>query len=324
MITAPYDSSVWLNFLKCDGFYIEPLVAPRVYNLIGLLPVTYLDGTKKPLKETILPTADLMLACQKFRVGFMPLIRVENPADPGWPRYLDQLSVVTKIDVTFFTRVLLYFNHQGIDERVRVEEVYNVFMSLGNKVDARSEFLKYPFIYLPFLQKAQWVNSSACVWRSPQGYRGKVALFEQWHEQEEFLRTMLSIKNVDLDIVIADIKMHSQSLQRIDLGYLKDLLLMLPRFSKTQMYSQGIKGLADLPIFPVCGMWVLTAVESWASFFVADREDLQRCFWDRVLQLDFPVADIHKLQQGQVFSLLNMERKLLSNIVEEVSKPLGD
>ena len=322
-ITVRYESSVWLNFLKCGGFYVEQVVSPTIYDTIASMPVTCLDGTIESLKETILPNQNLLLASKSLRVESMPFLKVDKPEDPRWATCLNQFFVVTRLDIAFYSKILRYFNHQGIDDKNRVEEIYKAVNCLANPFTARTEFHLHPLIYLPWSEGPRWVTSSACVWRAPPGYREKVILMDQWLEHEEFFRSVLSIKNVDLDMVIADLRKYLKPQQQNERGYMKDLLLMLPRFTKSTLYGDKIKGLSDLPIFPIRNAGSRIIQNSKGRYFIADREDLQKCFDGRIPQLDLSIPDIHKLQQGQIFSLLKMDYRYLSKVVHEESRPLG-
>ncbi|MCJ1402382.1 hypothetical protein MMC11_005602 [Xylographa trunciseda] len=159
---------------------------------------------------------------------------------------------------------------------------------------------------------------SACIWSTSPGLRSKVALSHIWPECEQFFRLSLQVKDATLKTIVDEIKQTSWGSDTNDVNVTKSLFATLQGFVHNYSAGAKIEGLmrtACLPIRNSISDSHILWTTSDGTFFIADREYLQNSFAGKVPTLEFSVDEAYKFRD--IFKLLNLSSKHLSNIVKE-------
>ena len=328
-VVSRYNSPVWLRCLLEGTFTTTAISNLPTYALeqISQLPVMCENGSTVLLRDTMLPSEEILAALTKYGVRLLPILKLDDPSIPGWIQLLGPFHVVTAVDIEFYVWLLHHYKKEGTNDRKHIRKVYLEIASLNDVHAVRSCFTVTPLIFVTRANESRWVKGSVCVWKAPHGTQYKIPLDEQWPDLEEFFRSTLKIGNADLTMTINELKMYSKSpedernARRL---YVQDILLYLAEFSRSTAYEGLVKKLVHDRIFPVRGTSQRQGLNSSrAEFFIADRVHLQDCFEGLIWQLDLAISDIHKLSTARIFQLLDMEDKFLSKQVKEESDPIG-
>lgn len=119
----------WLDLLRRSSSALPVSVC----NELSQLQVTCIDGTLRKLRETLLPSPDLLETAARFNSQSLPFLKLNEPEDRGWVHLLQTLSVGTTLSVSFYVRVLEHLRDAGSKDKERVYEVYKALGSRGEE-----------------------------------------------------------------------------------------------------------------------------------------------------------------------------------------------
>lgn len=108
-------------------------VPASAYKELSEIQVTCVDGALRKLRETLLPSSDLLKTAARFNSQSLPFIKLNEPENRGWPTLLQPLGVGTSLSVGFYVRVLQHLRDQDSKDKERILDVYKALHNHGEQ-----------------------------------------------------------------------------------------------------------------------------------------------------------------------------------------------
>ncbi|KAJ4385382.1 hypothetical protein N0V93_009809 [Gnomoniopsis smithogilvyi] len=176
-------------------------------------------------------------------------------------------------------------------------------------------------IYAPSENGPAWHKTSQCVWSSAARVRGRVSLNDDYGDLENLFVNRLGVKRVNLEMAIDELK-EVGSKASASAGELRESIWTVNSLLAETTEPPESKTILKLRIFPVrypSGSINLASINT--SFFVADREHLEKSFGAKVRLLDFTLNDVVQLEPFMKWTGLG--KLSLSNCVKEMTSQKG-
>ena len=128
-VIAHHGSVSWLDLLRNS----RSRVPASAYKELSEIQVTCVDGALRKLRETLLPSSDLLKTAARFNSQSLPFIKLNEPENRGWPTLLQPLGVGTSLSVGFYVRVLQHLRDQDSKDKERILDVYKALHNHGEQ-----------------------------------------------------------------------------------------------------------------------------------------------------------------------------------------------
>lgn len=295
------------------------------------------NGTSLPLKETFLPTTNLVI--RHDGQDLLPYLdlTITDPYEWDW---LSSLRVTTSRSLSFWLRYLKIC--QGLNIHMKkIPEIYEGIKeyvvtgtsSFGRSATDEQETIKAafsekPLVYLPDKQGGSWHSHTSCVWRAPEFARLKPALASFYPELGNLFETCLGVGSWSATDLFEELRCVSESKCQTSLGELErlqDLLLCLPSFLRDSHHGRHDSALKDVR-FPTRVPGEQNVVlRKFNELIVPDRLLMKASFGDRLPWLDLGLDDMKALMPVlEYLDKLQPRSQFLSNRLTITTKTEGD
>lgn len=190
----------------------------------------------------------------------------------------------------------------------------------------RSEFEKYPLIYVHNNGSSRWLKVSECVWSSSATIRGRVSIKDDYEDMEDFFVDLLDVQQINFDLLEKELR-HRGTAGTTSIDEMKSLLLtfsaLIDADSVTKSASR-IRGARIYPVRTADGRSEFSKAPlspTVAMFGVIDRQMYAEAFSGRANLLDFTLEEVQTLRPFLEWS--GLDSWYLSRIVKEITTYTG-
>ncbi|KAF2235086.1 hypothetical protein EV356DRAFT_576268 [Viridothelium virens] len=297
----------------------RPYFSDDIRKELGESLVECLDGSRHRLKDCFLPKPQLLSVT--FAMNTLPFVDTEE--NEHWES-LSEFGVGTRANLRFYATILKNIKHKPYIKPTK-EEIIRLYSKIQTLIE------KYPNSSCPEVKDAifiptdqpRWVSPNGCVWNAPTSFQRIPVLSRYYPDFTLLFSQFLRIRDAQIEDVVSEL--HSIAGQASCVHIIKDLLKTLNKFLKAGSNHDRIdslRGAAVLPIRSVNGDVSLRRCnDNSIEWFIADRERLRSCFFEKLDILDFSVADIERLVP--LWRRLHIEQKYLGGKVSEMTLTRG-